>query len=389
VKSKEKRARLRVALFMDASVGYSGSVIRGVARYVELRHDWAFRWILPRAESVREIREWGADAVIASLGNRELAEKVVALRVPSVNVGREEPHLGFMHVSNDDRAIGATAARHLLERRLTRFAYVNGSVDAGDRHREAGFRSTVRSARHEFHTYRREDARGVSALRRAPRRLTNWLKRLPKPVGVLAFNDAVALRVVEACNDGGLGVPDEIAVLGVDNAEAVCLVSDPPLSSVMVAAEQIGYEAARAVEAALRSGRGKRGKLLVPPMGIATRQSTDVFAVADPVLSRALRFIADHAAEGIRVPEIARAAGVDRRSLERRFRAALGRSPFDELRRVEVARARRLLEETDFPLALVAEYSGFSSAKHLSTAFARTGESPRSFRARTRYRRPA
>jgi LacI family transcriptional regulator len=189
------------------------------------------------------------------------------------------------------------------------------------------------------------------------------------------------VRVLEACNLSGLAVPDAVAVLGVDDAEALCLTCDPPLSSIVVAAERIGYEAARVLEDLLRSGRRRKLRLLVPPLGVTTRQSTDVFAVDDVLVVRALRTIAEHAHESPSVLDVARACHVDRRALERRFRAVLQRSPFAEIRRVQIHRAKEMLASTDLPLWRIAERAGFASAKHLSTAFSHgEGMAPSVFR---------
>jgi LacI family transcriptional regulator len=201
----------------------------------------------------------------------------------------------------------------------------------------------------------------------------------------LAYNDGVAVRVIEASHEAELAVPDAVAVLGVDNNDALALMCDPPLSSVMVAAEAIGYRAARAVLTAARGGHEENAFL--PPLGVVTRQSTDVFATSDRVVVRALRFIAEHALERPKVSEVARFAGINRRALERRFQDALERSPFEEIRRVQVLAAQELLAQSEMPLSLVAERAGFSGGKHFSLAFSRAcGVSPSTYRKRQRVR---
>src|SRR5450432_1380822 len=184
------RHRFRVALFMDLSLGYSASVARGIARYVHLRHDWVFRWVWPRQQNVPAIREWGADAVIGSLGEPHSIRRLAKLGLPTVNVGLRQPARRFIHVSNDDHAIGALAAKHFLDRGLRSLAYANGGDDPGDHGRERGLAETARSSHCSFSSYRGVSARGVHFGRRAPPSLTGWLKGLPKPVGVLGYNDS-------------------------------------------------------------------------------------------------------------------------------------------------------------------------------------------------------
>jgi LacI family transcriptional regulator len=369
--------RFRVALLMELGLGYPAKVVRGIARYVQHRHDWVFRWVHAGARCAREVSRWRADAVIGGLSDARVARDIARLGLPTVNVALEQPRMPFVHISNDDFAIGSLAGHYFQERGLLHVAYAHGSDDAGDRRRELGLVRAARAAACSSSTLRPRGLRHLGA----------WLEALPKPVGVLAYNDGVAVRVLEACNLAGIAVPDSVAVLGVDDAEALCLTCDPPLSSIVVAAERIGFEAARVLEDALRSGRRRKLRLFVPPLGVTTRQSTDVFAVDDAVVVRALRTIAERAHEAPSVLYVARACHVDRRALERRFRAVLSRSPFDEIRRVQIRRAKEMLTGTDLPLWRVAEHAGFSSAKHLSVAFSRVeGVAPSALRRRSRGR---
>jgi LacI family transcriptional regulator len=215
----------------------------------------------------------------------------------------------------------------------------------------------------------------------------DWLLALPKPAAVFSSNDVPARHLAEMCRALGLLVPEEVALLGVDNDELECLLCHPPLSSVVNPAEQIGYEAARLLDRLMSGRQPPRRPIHVPPTHVVTRQSTDIVAVADPDVSQAAAFIRDHAAENIGVADVVLALSMARRRLERRFRGCLGRTILDEIQRVRVERAKHLLAETDLPIPVVANRSGFSTPQRLAAVFRRaTGQSPTAYRRQVRLR---
>jgi LacI family transcriptional regulator len=215
--------------------------------------------------------------------------------------------------------------------------------------------------------------------------VARWLHGLPKPVGLMACNDMRGRQVLDACRVIGAAVPEEVAVIGVDNEEILCELSDPPLSSVVPNAERIGYDAASTLSAMMAGGRCRPKRVLVEPLGVLTRRSTDVLAVEDRQVAAAARFIRDHACEGIQIGDVLRAVGMSRSTLERRYQKFMGRSPKHDLLRFRLERAKQLLAETDFPVALVAEKLGFEHTEYLSVVFKKkTGLTPARFRAYSR-----
>ena len=189
--------------------------------------------------------------------------------------------------------------------------------------------------------------------------MARWLAALPRPVGVMACNDDVGGRVIEACKMVGLRVPDEVGVLGADNDELVCELSDPPLSSVAIAFERAGYESARALHTMMSGSVARGQRILVRASGVVARQSTDILAMDDGQLVKALRHIRQGGATSMRVVDVARAAGLSRRVLEKRFRVKLGRSVLAEIRRVRVERIARMLAETNLTVSQIALGLGF------------------------------
>jgi LacI family transcriptional regulator len=193
------------------------------------------------------------------------------------------------------------------------------------------------------------------------------------------------LQVVEACRLAGLRVPDEVAVVGVDNDDLFCGLARPSLSSIIVPAERIGFEAAAVLERLLAGAKAPRNPRLIPPAGVVTRQSSDVLAGGDPDVTAAVRFIRDHGHRPISVEDVLRAVPVSRRSLERRFRALLGRGLGEEIRRAHLQRAKDLLAATALSVTEVAGQAGFAGVHYLSRVFRQeTGLTPTAYRRQVR-----
>jgi LacI family transcriptional regulator len=206
-------------------------------------------------------------------------------------------------------------------------------------------------------------------------------------VGILAAYDIRGQRVLDACRGAGLAIPDEVAVLGVDNDELLCELASPPLSSVMPNTLRTGYEAAALLDRMMRGEAVRPVAHLIPPVGVVARQSTDVLALEDRAVAQAVRFIREHACEGINVGDVLQGVTLSRRVLEQRFRRLLGRTPREEILQVRLARVKQLLTETDLTLYQVAERTGFEHVEYLSVVFKReTGRTPRQFRTAARGR---
>jgi LacI family transcriptional regulator len=325
-------------------------------------------------------RRW--DGIISRPTDHRLAAMFRGMGVPVVDLNDQHDDLGLPRIHSDDAAIGRLAAQHLLERGFRHFAFCGFTGEpwaAGRRDgciemlREAGCTCVV----HESYW------RGPLAQEwdREQERIARWVARLPRPLGIVACNDLRGQHVLDACGRVGLAVPEEVAVIGVDDDELLCEMCDPPLSTVVPAAERIGYEAAELLDRLMAGGASPAGERKIEPLGVVTRQSTDVLAIPDTDVAAAVRFIREHACEGIRVADVLRHVPLSRSLLERRFRRFLGRSPQAEIRLVQVKRISQLLTETDLPLRAIAELSGFEHVEYLSVVFKRlTGHSPGGYR---------
>lgn len=307
-----------------------------------------------------------------------------------VVVGTEITHasLGYPSAVVDGAAIGRLAAEHLIAEGYRHLAAFNIVGHPWSESRLNAFRQTVEQAGKHYcpggdnfdpspgslHT---PDTPGV----------TRWLQSLPKPAGVMGCCDGWAHVITWTCQEAALRIPEDIAVLGVDNEELLCELSRPPMSSVMIPWERIGSEAAMLAEHLLRGGPPPAGPVLVPPSGVAQRRSTDPLAVSDPDVRDTLDFIRTHASRPLDVPTILRHIPVSRKTLQQKFRSLLGRSIMDEVHRIQLERAKRLLAATDLSTEEIAAQCGFSSASRLSEAFSRQlKQTPSAFRRQLRVR---
>jgi LacI family transcriptional regulator len=295
--------------------------------------------------------------------------------------------IGKPRVHYDNAKIGRMAAEHFLQRGFKHIAYLNGGNYWLEMERIPEFRKTVESAGARFHEieyYKHFTPGGKQPLQdhlEAHQWLTRTIAELPKPLGIAVTADDVAPRLLQACDDAGVAVPEEVGVLGCDNDPMVCDYTPVPLSSVDNDWERIGYEAARLLDQIMNGGTAPKKPVLIPPKGVVTRLSTNILAVPDPQIARALRFIWEHFPESIGTPDISTAAGLNRRTLERGFRLHLGRSVGDELMRVRIERAKSLLIHSTHKAHQIAELSGFSGIVPFSKAFLRvTGVRPSDYR---------
>lgn len=374
----------KVVLWLTLGTAYNRGIVRGVAAYGRGLGTWSMTLLpLSAADPLtlgRALRRLRPDGILAHSSNAALLR--AARRVaPLVNA--EVPVLGgIATVQPDNAAIGRLAAEHFLDRGFRSLAFLGMAGYGFSRQREEGFRLAAQGAGHEVAGV---DLPVRCSDRDLTRQLGPWRRTLGRPLGLLVAYDHLALRVLAACRRLGLRVPEDVAIVGVDNDDIACDLAEVPLSSVDPGASAIGCEAARLLDAAMACRPPARAPMLVPPRRVVVRQSSDVLAVDDPALQMALRHIHAQAWRPLSVAEVVDVATVGRRALEQRFRSLLGRSIRDEIYRAHLARARGLLLETDLPLREVARRSGFRWLEHFCQRFAADcGVTPARFRGRYR-----
>ncbi len=325
--------------------------------------------------------------VISRHTTPELVKNCAQLGIPLVDLNDRPPYPGVPKIRPNNTAIGHLGAEHFLERGFRHFAYCGFGNEGWSCERRDGFVEALRLAGHGCDVLDLEYPGVITPDWNAQQTnlLAAWLRHLPKPCGIMACVDVRAFQVIAAAQQSGLLVPEEIALLGVNNDLIRCELSYPSLSSVALNAHQSGYHAAEVMDRLLRGEGPVAADTRIDPLGVVTRMSTDILAVGDRNVAAALSVIREHACKGISVDEVVTRASASRSQLEKKFRRYIGRSPQAEIRRVQLARVKELLSETDLPLKTIAGMTGFEHIEYLSVVFKRlTGQSPGQFRKQTR-----
>lgn len=374
----------RVAVLVETSTSWGRGIVSGINDY--LRHQQHWQVLLePRGPNseLKLPRQWRGEGIIARVANSSMARSLGAMRIPVVNVSSIRlPGPQFPRVANDVVAVTRVALDHFLERGFRHFGFFSMQKV----HLRDEFEAAVGEAGFDCSSFVLPPESGMEpSWNLSQKRLRDWLVSLPKPVAILAWGNGRPL--IYAGQAAGLRTPEEVSVLTNYFDELVNELSPMPLSGVQIGSERVGFEAASLLNRLLNGESPPDGESMIPPLGVVTRQSTSTLAIHDQALARAVSFIREQATREIRVPEIARHAGVSRCVLERKFRETFERSPGEEIRRVRIEWAKRLLNETDLPIPEVAERSGFGSNAYFSDCFNRLeGVSPLRYRKQARNR---
>jgi LacI family transcriptional regulator len=380
------QTRRRVALLVETSNAYARELLCGIQGYLRENKPWSvYLAEHSRGEIVPNwLHRWKGDGIIARVENEDIAKVILSTKLPAVDVSFGLEHSPFPRVVTDSLATTGLAAEHLMECGFKRFAYCGDHRYHWSRLRSDLFAGHLRQAGYDCEVFEATPKRGPGdPWELESHAIAEWLRKLPRPIGIMACYDVRGQQVLEACRHLGIAVPDEVGVIGVHNDEVLCELSDPPLSSVIPNARRAGYEAASMLDRMMGGEKIPPQRLLLAPLGVAIRQSTDVVALKDPQLSRAVRFIREHACEGITVTDVLKAVPMSRTSLERRFKQLLQRTPHEAILRVRIERAKAMLATSDLPMVLVSERAGFEHVDYFSVAFKRaTGDSPGHYRAR-------
>ena len=376
----------KVALLIETSNRYGRDLLYGVRDWMREGERWAIRFTEQGrgAPLPTWLKDWQGDGIIARVDSPQIAAALRRTRLPVIDVSAERFSSEFSRVSIDNAAVARLAAEHLEGKGFAELAYCGDGRFLWSRQRGAEFTRGLAAKGRRCVDFVEQTVGGRPGSDAEIRAIARWLKALPKPVAVFACYDGRALQVLEACQLLGLNVPEQVAVLGVDNDELVCELANPPLSCVQPNARRSGYEAAALLA---RLMRGEKKSVVpthqVQPVRVVERQSTDVVAVADAKVAAALKFIRQHACAGADVGDVLRAVPMSRTRLEEKFKALLGHSPHRQIVQQRIARAKHLLVESKVAISEVAEQAGFDNASYLSVAFRReTGLSPFAYRAK-------
>lgn len=380
---------VRVVLLGRRDRAYNRGYFSGLSDFANVA-GWAMHVAAPAPGMLDHIRKIDPAGVVVEPDIFRVDDSYAMLQAigrPVVAVGMDITTIGFPGVDADDAAVGRLAAQHLLDRGYDHFAVFSSGQHGWSATRGGSFAAAVASRGPcvEFTQATAGDTDNMLTWEAPLDDACDWLRGLPTPFGLLATNDAGALLVLQLCRRLGLRVPEDVAILGVDNDELTCELAHPPLSSVALPFRRMGFEAGRLLERMLKGQATPATMTRLPPDGVVTRQSTDTVAIRDADIVAALRFIREHHAEPIGMPDLLRAVPTYRHRLERGFRRHLGRTVMEEVRRVRVERAKRLLATTDLPVEEIAVRCGFAGASKFGIAFRKeTGRTPTQHRRQAR-----
>ena len=384
------KTRRTVALLVETSRSYGRDLLRGIAAFARTRGNWS---LLHQEMTIDALLpDWMQEAeihgVIARVDRRTIGP-LRQLGVPCVDVRCSQSYDGIPQVETDDRAVAKLAFEHLWDRGFRRFAYCGFQYAHYSESRLSFFRSLVADAGCPLTVYETPGIPDAPVTRLEGTgmvdvaAMSQWLDSLAPPTGLFVCNDIRGQQVLNACRGLNLAIPDDVAVIGVDDDDAICPLSDPPLSSVRPDAERAGYRAAEILND-MMSGKTVRSSVeYVAPRSVMQRMSTQVMAVEDRELARVCRFIRQYACDGIDVNDVAEFTTLSRRQLERRFRSEFNRTPREEITLARLDRVKQLLLETEMTLEQIAALTGFSHKERLGAVFKREiGEPPGEFRRR-------
>lgn len=370
--ANNSRASPHVAVFVDTATQWGREILRGVIDYSTAHGRWHL-WAMPRSRTdpIRLPRGWHVDGIIARVYSRRALEALQQARVPVVNVSAIEVNgCEFPQVTHDYCADAELAIDYYHSLGLTHIGYVGlPKLSFGRRHLDAVQQAIARrnGACSVF------TKSGTSVDRpwktESIQQLGIWLERLSKPVGILTRSVVEGLEVLEAARQTGLEVPYQVAVLACDDDDLLCRSTRPTLSGIEIAASQVGYTAATMLDRLMAGHAIPTEFIAVKPTKIIRRESTDILAIADPLVAQALRYISERAFEPMVVDDVLDELCISRRSLEVRFRNVLGRTPREEIIRLRILRAQELIRGRKMPLHRIAELCGYTSYHYLARVF--------------------
>ena len=376
----------KILLLTDFSSGYSRSLLRGIVQYSKEHGPWVFyrmpqyyRELYGDDGVVRWAKKWKADAIIAQLENIDL-DKLNKLKVPIIIQNYRERADKICNITGDYFKTGTMAADFFLGRGFSNFAYYGFKDMVWSRERSDGFKSRIEEA--GFHVSilniqnRKNEQWSYDAIE-----VSDWLLSLPKPAALFACDDYFASQITETCKIYNISVPDEIAVLGVDNDDLICNISDPPLSSIVLDVEKGGYQAAGVLHQLMNKEIAQAFDIVIPPLRIESRKSTEKYAVNDKYILQIIDYIKNNYTRPISITDVMRLVPLSRRMLEKRFKKEMGISIYQYLLNYRIEQFTELIIKTPAPLTELALECGFEDYKNVARIFRKyKGTAPLQYR---------
>ena len=374
----------RIILLLGAARGFDRGILSGIARYASLHGPWTFyrephAYFVPSGRTgIEELKAWKPDGIVCPARRFELTK---LLRVPIVSLDINDYEGRIPGVISEDERAGQLAAEHLLSLGLEQFAFCGFGAMRWSKVREKAFCEAITGAGRQVFIYR-SSRHKPAPWAKEEMLVRQWLTQLPKPIGLFCANDDRSANILESCRALGYGVPEDIAVLGVDDDEYICELANPPLSSVAMASDLAGYEVAKLLhKLILREAKMEGQRILASAVGVTARQSTDILMVRDADVRTALQFIRENVTRPIQVRDIVRATNLSHRTLNDRFYRDCGTSILRQLTVSRINHISRLLRETSLSVGEIARMVGFDTDRHFARYFRRaTDMTPQEYR---------
>lgn len=383
------RAR-KVILLIAPTRAFDRGLLQGIARYANERGPWTFYREPPHYQTIDwkkkvtdRLGTGQVDGII--MREPERIEEIIQRKIPGICAPVTKRTIeGFINIIIDNHAVSELGADHLLHCGFRHFAYCGIEGIYWSAQRGEAFRKRIVQAGFACHVYEPPQAGSLQVLwEEEEPLLVAWLHSLPKPVGIMTCNDDRSQHILDACHAAQIHVPNEVAIVGVDNDEFICRLANPALSSICLNAERLGYRAAQLLDRVMAGEACPDTIIEGLPTHVVARSSTNILLVEDRAVSEAIRFIREHSDRPLQVDDVAEAVALSRRTLQQRFAKAIGRSVHSQILRERVNRITQMLVETDLTVAQISEEMDFSSAKQLDRVFTRfQGTTPTTYRLR-------
>jgi LacI family transcriptional regulator len=381
----------RVMILLESSQEITRGIIRGIIRYIKIFGPWAVfsdqsLYLEPgRKKSIfHHVKRWNPNGIIAGIPRQVIGDEFLAAGIPTVAFLEGSDIENFPAViTYDYEELGAMAADYLIKQGFKHFAYCGYSGVRSERQAESFAQYLEVQGRSSFYYYSPSTSTTENLWSNEQIKLSLWLKSLPKPIVVLAFNDLRGRDVAEACRQASLRIPEDVSILGIDNDELPCNMANPPLSSIAMDFEKVGYEAASLLDRLMHGEKIEEQELLIRPTHVVPRASTDIATTEDCVVAEAIRYIRLNVKRPIQVSEVAEAVLSSRRNLYNRFQISIRRSVHEAITQIRIERIIQMLLETNLSISQIADEMGFPGVDHFARYFRKTkGITPQEFRKR-------
>ncbi|RNC64412.1 XylR family transcriptional regulator [Proteiniphilum sp. X52] len=377
---------IKILLLIDYSSEFSRRLLRGLIQYAHEHGPWLF-YRLPtyykimygKEGIVKWAKEWQADAIVARW-DHEGTNLLASLNIPVVlqNYKSRSPY--FSNLTGDYVGTGVMAAQFFIKRRFRNFAFYGNKGVVWSRERAEGFRKEIEKVGGNYYYFESENLNGEQ-WSRSYIQLDDWLLSLPKPVGLFACDDSFALQISEICKINNIQIPEEISLLGVDNDDLICNLSDPPISSIALDVEKGGYEAGRLIDRYIRKERKDPFNIIIKPTRFELRKSTEKYDISNAYISQVVNYIEENLISDINIKELAQMVPLSRRNLEAKFKKEMNISIYQFILQGRIEYLSNLLLTTNRSLFDLALESGFNDSKNISRIFKKIkGCTPTEFR---------